>query len=91
MEIKHGENKFYIGNSPSEAIAEITYVPTGETRLIADHTYVSEELRGQGIAQKLLMELMNYARTENLKIVPVCPYVKLEMERNPDLHDLLDK
>lgn len=91
MEIKHGENKFYIGDQPFEAKAEITYVPTGEHRIIIDHTFVSDELRGQGIAQKLVKELALWARAENKKVIPVCPFAKREMEQNEEYHDLLDK
>lgn len=89
MEIKKGTNGFYIGDSEDDIIAEITYVPTGEDRIIIDHTYVSNELRGQGIARKLLDEVANYARTENKKIIPLCSYAKTQMEKHDEYHDLL--
>lgn len=90
MEIKKGTNGFYIGDSEDDIIAEITYVPTGEDRIIIDHTYVSNELRGQGIARKLLDEVANYARTENKKIIPLCSYAKTQMEKHEEYHDLSD-
>lgn len=89
--IKKGNNVFYIGDSEEEAIAEISYVPTGEDRIIIDHTYVSNELRGQGIAKELLDQVANYARTNNKKVIPLCPYAKVQMERYEEYHDLLDK
>lgn len=90
MEIKKGTNGFYIGDSEDDIIAEITYVPTGEDRIIIDHTYVSNELRGQGIARKLLDEVANYARTENKKVIPLCSYAKTQMEKHEEYHDLSD-
>jgi predicted GNAT family acetyltransferase len=39
---------------------------------------------------KLLVEYaVNYARENNFKITPICPYVKIVIERNKEYHDLL--
>ena len=81
---------FYVGDSEEDVIAEITYVPTGESKIIIDHTYVSDELRGQGVAKLLLDEVVSYARAENKKIIPVCPYAKAQMERFEEYHDVLN-
>jgi len=88
-EIKKGNQKFYVGENEQEPIAEITFKPKDTNTIIADHTYVSDELRGQGIAGKLVEVLTNYAREENKKIVPVCSYVKSKMEKTPEYHDLI--
>lgn len=87
--ILKGENKFYIGENEQEPIAEITFKPKDADTIIADHTYVSDTLRGQGIAGKLVEVLTTYAREENKKIVPVCSYVKSKMEKTPEYHDLI--
>ena len=39
-EVKHGNNKFYVGDSEAQPDAEMTYVPTGEDKIIIDHTGV---------------------------------------------------
>ena len=88
MEIKKGTNQFYIGKEENQSLARITFQVDGNT-LIVDHTIVSEELQGQGIAKKLLNHLLDYARKNNYKIVPVCPYVKAAFEKNPSWSDLL--
>lgn len=89
MEIKHGENKFFIGDNQAKPIAEITYKEKDEETIIVDHTYVSEELRGQGIAGKLVEVIVRFAREEGLKIVPLCPYVKTKMENTESYRDLI--
>lgn len=89
MEIKQGFNKFYIGESEDRIIAEITYRPQGNNTIIADHTYVSKELRGQNTGKKLVEVLVNWARQEQKKIYPLCSFVKVEMTRNPEYTDLL--
>lgn len=60
-----------------------------DSKLIINHTGVREEHEGKGLARKLVDFAVIYARENSFKIVPVCPYVKLVMERNKDYQDLL--
>lgn len=62
-------------------------VAISDGNLIAYHTEVSEELRGQGIASKLLDTMVNYARDNNLKVVPLCPYVHAQFKRHPETYN----
>lgn len=48
----------------------------GEDKIIIDHTYVSEVLKGQGVGQQLVKKVMEYARQENKKIIALCPFAK---------------
>lgn len=89
-EIQSGENRFFIGDDPKKPIAEITFRLVGNDNiLVIDHTYVAEELRGEGIARKLIDKVVEYARAENKKIVPLCPYAKKLMIGNPEFDDIL--
>jgi predicted GNAT family acetyltransferase len=90
LEIKKGKNKFYIGNNENQTLAEIHFVPTGEERIIVDHTYVSDELRGQGIGEKLVNYIVAYAREANKKIIPLCPFAKKEMDKHIEYQDVLN-
>lgn len=89
--IQKGENKFYIGDDIKEPIAEITFVESGEDRIVVDHTYVSDELRGQGVAGKLVEEVVQYAREKKKRIIPLCPYVKNKMNKTPEYQDVLSE
>lgn len=89
LEIKRGIKSFYIGDSEEKPLAEITFVNSDENLIIADHTYVSDELNGQGVGKLLLKELINWARVENKKIRPVCSFVKMQMEKNEEYHDMI--
>ena len=91
IEIKKGTKKFYMGDSEENPLAEITYVTSSENVITVDHTYVSEELGGQGIGKLLLKELIDWARKENIKIIPLCTYVKAQMEKNEEYHDMIYK
>lgn len=88
-EIKKGTNQFFIGETEAEAIAKVTYKNKDESTIIVDHTFVSEELRGQGIAGKLYDAIIDFARTEDKKIVPECSYIQVKMKRHTEDQDLL--
>ncbi len=88
LEVKKGANSFYIGDSEVNPLAELTYVIKNDV-IVADHTYVFEELNGQGVGKILLKEFINWARKENKKINPVCSYVKMQMEKNSEYQDML--
>lgn len=60
LEIKQGENKFYIGDDENNALAEITYRFVDNNEINIDHTGVSDELGGQGVGKKnYLKQLLN--------------------------------
>lgn len=54
-----------------------------------NHTYVKRVYEGQGIGGKLVLELVNQARKENVKIMPVCSFVKKEFDEKPEYSDVL--
>lgn len=89
IEVKKGIKSFYIGDSEENPLAEMTFVPTGNNLIIIDHTYVSDELNGQGVGKLLLKELVEWVRSENKKIIPLCPYAKAQMEKNEEYHDMI--
>src|SRR5699024_12300638 len=86
-EIVQGTNKFYIGENEAEPIAEITFKEKDANTIIVDHTYVSDTLRGQGVAGKLVDKIVSYAREQGVKIEPTCPYVKGKMEKS-DVYEI---
>lgn len=53
------------------------------------HTLVPAELRGRGIAEKLVRAALNDAKVDQRKVVPECSYVAKFIERNPEFQPLL--
>ncbi|MBP1970660.1 putative GNAT family acetyltransferase [Virgibacillus natechei] len=88
--INKGENKFYVGDSIKDPMAEITFVQNGDNRLIIDHTYVSDELRGQGIAGDLVEKVVLFAREKGKKVMPLCPYAKDKIKKTPAYQDVVE-
>lgn len=54
-------------------------------------TYVPSELRGEGIAARLVKTAMDKARSLNKKIIPSCSYVTTFLERHPEYADMVAK
>ena len=53
-------------------------------------TYVPGELRGKGIAAKLVEEGLQYAEKEKLKVIPSCSYVNIYIHRYEKYMNLLE-
>jgi len=54
------------------------------------HTYTPPGLRGHRAAAKLVVRAVDDARARGWKVIPQCPYVKIKIDRAPDLQDVLD-
>jgi predicted GNAT family acetyltransferase len=52
--------------------------------LVLTHTFVPPEARGRGLAEKVVGAAMEYAKAENLKVVPQCSYVGVFLQRHPE-------
>lgn len=53
------------------------------------HTEVPKELGGRGIGSTLAKEALNQVRERGLKVVPLCPFIKAYIDKNPEYRDLL--
>lgn len=58
-------------------------------RMVFTHTFVPPELRGRGIAEKLVRAALADARAQGVKVVPACSYVARFIERHAEYGDLL--
>lgn len=92
MEIKHQNNEkkgaFYIELDGKKA-AEMTYVWAGPTKIIIDHTEVSDALRGTGAGKKMVEKAVAFAREKDLKILPLCPFAKSVFDKVVEFGDVL--
>jgi predicted GNAT family acetyltransferase len=92
-------------NSPAPAVTHNPSVPRFEAAIdgqlcVADyeladgvmrmtHTYVPAALEGRGIAAALVAAALAHARAAGWRVLPLCSYVRVYMERRPETHDLL--
>lgn len=67
-----------------DAEGEITFTRRGEGVISADHTGVPEAMGGRGVARRLLDFMLDDARTNGFRIVPICPYVQAQYAKHPE-------
>lgn len=82
-----GDAYAFRNEQDGKMLAEITWTILGDV-MVMDHTFVSPDLRGQGVAKKLLDRAVKYAREMDLKMEPVCSYVVTAFERYKEYDDI---
>jgi uncharacterized protein len=70
-------------------LGEMTYTMASAAKMIIEHTEVSDELKGKNIGQQLLHTAVEYARTNHIKIIPLCPFANSVFKKKPEYADVL--
>lgn len=83
------KGRYYTLVDGSSRESELTFSIVNEHMIIADHTDVPVEVKGQGIGKALFMRMIEDARKEGVKIVPLCPFVKSQFGKFPETRDVL--
>ena len=73
-----------------DGIGELTFSRLSPTKIIADHTAVDDSLRGIGVGQALVEQLISDARSDGFSIVPLCPFIRSQYQRHPEWSDVMD-
>ncbi len=76
----------YVNGKPA---GKMTYTFVGETGFIINHTEVDKVFKGQNIGEQLVMKAVEYARENNKKIIPLCPFAKSVFDRTEEIKDVL--
>ncbi len=92
MNIQQKDNgkkgSFYVEQN-GELLAEMTYVWSGNDKIIIDHTEVSEKLAGKEIGKQLVHKAVEFARERKIKIMPLCPFAKSVFYKIDEYQDVL--
>lgn len=83
------KGKFYIEEDGKE-LAVMTYVFAGDTKIIIDHTEVAEAGAGKGLGKQLVAFAVDHARSNNLKIIPLCPFAHAVFQKTKAYGDVWD-
>lgn len=51
-------------------------------------TYTPPQLRGRGLAERVVRAALEYAKENNLRVIPSCSYVRIFIERHPEYKSL---
>ncbi len=80
---------FFEATEEDKLAGKLTYTWQGQNEIVLDHTEVTDEFRGQEVGKKMVHEAVNFARENQLKIEPLCPFVKSVFDKDQTLHDVL--
>ena len=75
-------------------VGEMTYQRPTPQRMIIDHTRVFEGFEGRGfegkgIARQMVLAAVDFARSNNRQIIPVCSYAQAFLTRTDEYKDIL--
>lgn len=84
-----GEHGRYVVLADGDEAGELEYRQMEGARALT-HTGVAEDHEGEGLAGSLARRVLDDARREGLKVIPLCPFVAGYIERHPDDADLVD-
>jgi len=88
LNIQRDDESFFVEEG-GKRIAEMTFRLGHDKKLaIIDHTQADPSVQGRGIPKKLVAAAVEWARTEQIKLVPLCPYAKHVFDRTPEYADV---
>ena len=73
-----------------EYMGFIEYKQSGDKMTLV-HTEVQPELEGKGAATAVIEKTLDYIEKNNLKLIPLCPFVVAYIKRHPEWERLVAK
>src|SRR5699024_8109888 len=89
MDIKKGDNKFFIGEDELNPEGELVFDFDKDGDYVIKHTEVQDSLSGQGAGKRLVDTMVDFARQEDKKIKAECTLARSVMEKDNDHKQLL--
>jgi len=92
MEIKqiNADTKgFFKAEENGTEAGKMTYSWAGKNKFIIDHTEVNPQFTGRSVGKQIVMAAVSFARENNLKIIPLCPFAKSVFDRTSEIKDVL--
>lgn len=89
MDFKHENNRIFLEDQDGKTIAEVTFPNIAENKVNVSRTFVDKSLRGQGVADKLLNELVKHLKNTNQKATATCSYAVDWFEKHPEHSDII--
>lgn len=67
----------------------MTYSVAGTGKIIIDHTEVNPAYSGKGVGKQLVMAAVDYARKNNIKIMPLCTFASSVFQKDASIQDVM--
>lgn len=81
---------FFVGQDGA-ILAEMVYSSPAPQKMIIEHTEVDASLEGKGVGKELLATAVAYARKQQMKIIPLCPFARAMFDKTPAYADVLEQ
>ncbi|WP_411677622.1 GNAT family N-acetyltransferase [Caproicibacter sp.] len=91
MELKHEPERIFFLDQAGKTVAEVTFPQIRKGVVDINHTFVDDSLRGQGIASRLMEEVVKTLREEGKQAVLTCSYAKKWFSDHKEYSDLQPK
>jgi predicted GNAT family acetyltransferase len=78
------DNNRYVALDGNTEAGFVEYIRTHGDLIVFTHTEVIPEFEGHGIGSALAKHVLDMARDEGLKVLPLCPFIADWMTRNPE-------
>ncbi len=85
-EVSGSKARYFLARDGVEA--ELTLSIATPQLVIADHTSVPDALRGTGAGAALVARLVEDARAQGFKVMPLCPFVNAQRRKHPEWADV---
>jgi predicted GNAT family acetyltransferase len=89
MDFIYETNRVYTQKADGKVLSEVLFPSVDSNAVNITKTFVDEELRGQGAADKLLNAAYDYIKSKGLKAELTCSYAVKWFEKNPSKRDIL--
>ena len=84
---KTGSKGMFYVEYEDEIAAEMVYT-TADDKMIIEHTEVDKALRGRDLGDQLIYEAVEFARSQNLKILPACSFARAVFKMKKEYRDV---
>jgi predicted GNAT family acetyltransferase len=88
LELNGSKGYFYVSVDGKQE-GKMTFVFAGNDKIIIDHTEVNPGNNGKGFGKKMVNKAVEFARENNIKIIPLCPFAKKVFDKTPEFSDVL--
>lgn len=82
--VEDGRFEMHVGSK----VAFAEYNLAGKN-IVFPHTVVPPEFEGQGVGGKIVVTALNYARDNELTVIPLCPFFAAFIRKNAEYQPLV--
>jgi predicted GNAT family acetyltransferase len=86
---EQGDIQEFVLRVNGERLGSLEFTRPGAGVLRIEYVEVSPELRGSGMGRQLVEAAVAWAKETEMKIVPICSYARLVMQRDPAMSAVL--